>query len=472
MRASARIAASGAGSEADARPVGFVGEHDQGNARLLRLRPALLEGRSLVDVPLEERKELLRSVHPRQRRREVPLARDRGRQGLLRGRRRAGPRGHRGQAAAVAIRDRAGGRAAGSRSRSGASRSWSSSATSRERARTRTSARSSWRSTRTASCATPARSAAASTRDARCAATRAGRLRRRRAARGRRAAHPGVRLAEPRHRHPRRVHASGPPTTCCARPRSRASSRTGPDDGGPRAAGAHEAGDRRGRGDGGRGREGHADSAPRSRRPTAAERGSAEPAAPKAQRRGAGQGAARPPSDPRPSRRARATVERLRCAPPTGVRGRQAAEAATPEELAALDAMTRDGIWAIGGHDDQPDQPRQGAVPRRAVHQARPDPLLRDRRAGAAAVPARPAAQRGAGRTASTGTHFWQKQIPSHAPEVGRALGLPRGGQRRVAHVRRRRPRGDDGLAGQPGDHRPAPLDVAAARLVPARPTR
>ena len=55
---------------------------------------------------------------------------------------------------------------------------------------------------------------------------------------------------------------------------------------------------------------------------------------------------------------------------------------------------------------------------------------------------------------------FWQKQIPVARARLDRALGLPRGGLDRVAHVCRRRPRRDDGLARQPRRHRPAPLDV------------
>ena len=56
--------------------------------------------------------------------------------------------------------------------------------------------------------------------------------------------------------------------------------------------------------------------------------------------------------------------------------------------------------------------------PRPGLHQARPDPLLRDDRAGPAALPAgRPLNVDRWPDGVEGKTHFWQKQIPSHAPE-------------------------------------------------------
>ena len=68
------------------------------------------------------------------------------------------------------------------------------------------------------------------------------------------------------------------------------------------------------------------------------------------------------------------------------------AQSASPDELAALDAMGAAGTWSIGGHEVGADQPRQGHLPGRRVDQARPDPLRRDHGAGDPALPARPRA--------------------------------------------------------------------------------
>ncbi len=46
------------------------------------------------------------------------------------------------------------------------------------------------------------------------------------------------------------------------------------------------------------------------------------------------------------------------------------AEAATPDELAALDAMTRDGTWSIGGHTVNLTNLDKVLFPDAALHQA------------------------------------------------------------------------------------------------------
>ena len=71
-----------------------------------------------------------------------------------------------------------------------------------------------------------------------------------------------------------------------------------------------------------------------------------------------------------------------------------------------------------------------------------------------------------------TGKSFWQKQIPSYTPEWIERWDYPEAGSSEshtyiVADQRR-----DDGLAGQPGDDRPPPVDVAHRRLSHARRTR
>ena len=71
--------------------------------------------------------------------------------------------------------------------------------------------------------------------------------------------------------------------------------------------------------------------------------------------------------------------------------------AATEEELAALDAIGKEGPWQVGGHElklTNLDKPLFEAGPRRAAdHQARAHPLLRAHRPDDAAAPPRPAAQ-------------------------------------------------------------------------------
>ena len=93
-------------------------------------------------------------------------------------------------------------------------------------------------------------------------------------------------------------------------------------------------------------------------------------------------------------------------------------QAATADELAALEAISKEGHVGDRRPDRQPDQPRQGAVPRAGLHQARPDPLLRDGRAGAC-CPTCAIAPLNLSRWPDgvNGHTFWQKQIPHWAPE-------------------------------------------------------
>jgi bifunctional non-homologous end joining protein LigD len=92
------------------------------------------------------------------------------------------------------------------------------------------------------------------------------------------------------------------------------------------------------------------------------------------------------------------------------------AQAATAAELAALDAMTKDGLWEIGGHTvklsnlDKVLFPDAGYTKRDLIRYyvtvaAVLLPHLRDRPLNVDRWP-----------DGVDGPHFWQKQIPSHAP--------------------------------------------------------
>lgn len=97
--------------------------------------------------------------------------------------------------------------------------------------------------------------------------------------------------------------------------------------------------------------------------------------------------------------------------------GGRAPQTATPEELAALDVLAREGTWRVGGHDvkltnlDKVLFPVPGYTKRDLVRyyvSIAPVllPYLRDRPLNFDRWP-----------DGVTGKHFWQKQIPSHAPE-------------------------------------------------------
>ena len=130
------------------------------------------------------------------------------------------------------------------------------------------------------------------------------------------------------------------------------------------------------------------------------------------------------------------------------------------------------GHWEVGGHTvnltnlDKVLWPGPGYTKRDLVRYyatiAPVDPAL----------PARPGPQHRPLARRHHRSSLLAEADPLARARLGRALGLPRGGQGPVAHLRRRRPGGDHGLAGQPGGHRPPPLDVPAAGLHAARPTR
>ena len=93
------------------------------------------------------------------------------------------------------------------------------------------------------------------------------------------------------------------------------------------------------------------------------------------------------------------------------------AEAVTADELAALDAMTKDGVWRVGGHDvnltnlDKVLFPESGYTKRDLIRYyvtvaAVLLPHLRERPLNVDRWP-----------DGVTGPHFWQKQIPTHAPK-------------------------------------------------------
>jgi bifunctional non-homologous end joining protein LigD len=90
---------------------------------------------------------------------------------------------------------------------------------------------------------------------------------------------------------------------------------------------------------------------------------------------------------------------------------------ATPEELAALDRLGAKGIWAVGGHTvnltnldkilwPQPGYTKRDLVRYYATIAPVLLPYLRDRALNTDRWP-----------DGVTGHHFWQKQIPSHAPD-------------------------------------------------------
>ncbi len=93
------------------------------------------------------------------------------------------------------------------------------------------------------------------------------------------------------------------------------------------------------------------------------------------------------------------------------------AQAATPEELAALDAIGKSGAWEVGGHSvnltnlDKVLWPGPGYTKRDLVRYNATIapwvlPYLRDRALNTDRWP-----------DGITGHHFWQKQIPAHAPD-------------------------------------------------------
>ena len=130
------------------------------------------------------------------------------------------------------------------------------------------------------------------------------------------------------------------------------------------------------------------------------------------------------------------TNDEVKAAPAASWSSNKIWAAPTADELDALDALGKSGRLAARRAHGPPDEPRQGAVPGAPAapgdHEARPDPVLRQRRPGDAAVPRR-----------STGE-------PAPLPGRHRQEGLlaqggtrPRARLDRTVAQRRRRPRRD-----------------------------
>ncbi len=105
-------------------------------------------------------------------------------------------------------------------------------------------------------------------------------------------------------------------------------------------------------------------------------------------------------------------------------------QAATPDEMAALEAMTKDGVWEIGGHDvslsnlDKVLFPEPGFTKRDLIrYYVTISPILlphlKDRPLNLSRWP-----------DGVTGHTFWQKQIPSTRPSGSRAGTIPRPARR------------------------------------------
>jgi bifunctional non-homologous end joining protein LigD len=132
------------------------------------------------------------------------------------------------------------------------------------------------------------------------------------------------------------------------------------------------------------------------------------------------------------SRRARkAEIERAAHDPrsgPAAEDGTQPPKAATPEELEALEAMTKDGVWSVGGQDipltnlDKVLFPEPGFTKRDLIRYyvtIAPVmlPYLENRPLNLWRWP-----------DGVTGGHFWQKQIPAYAPKWIKRWDYPEAG--------------------------------------------
>ncbi len=182
--------------------------------------------------------------------------------------------------------------------------------------------------------------------------------------------------------------------------------------------------------------------------------------------RGALQGVAPRPAAARPGLRALARRQAAGRVPPgRPVAGRTRAAAARPDAVAPGRGRAAGGLQ----------QPGQGLLARRGLHQGRPGRVLPRRGAGAAAAAARPAG----GADTLPRRHRGQELLPEGRPRLRPRLGAHR------AHVERARPprdrllRGgrarDPALPGQPGHHPAARLvepggEPGPARLVHPRP--
>ena len=148
----------------------------------------------------------------------------------------------------------------------------------------------------------------------------------------------------------------------------------------------------------------------------------------------------------------------------------------TDDELAALDALGKEGVWQVGGDElkltnlDKPlFEPREPDAA--ADHEARAHPLLRAHRADDAAAPRRPAAQPPALPERRRRARVLAEGHPRDRAEVADPLARDR--RRRPERPRGqrpppRRPRGRAVLARQPGQLRDPRLDRPPARPVAA----
>ncbi len=147
---------------------------------------------------------------------------------------------------------------------------------------------------------------------------------------------------------------------------------------------------------------------------------------------------------------------------------------ATPEELEALDALGNEGVWRVDGHDlkvTNLDKVLFKPAParRQAHHQARADPLLRHDRADDPAASQGPAAQPQSISQWSRGPQLLAEEHQGNRPEVADPLARDR--RRRPVRPRRQQPphrrrTGRARVAREPGELRDPRLDWETARSV------
>ena len=166
-------------------------------------------------------------------------------------------------------------------------------------------------------------------------------------------------------------------------------------------------------------------------------------------------------------RRGRGRRGRRHRAPPTGE-----LTGPTEEELEAAGGARREGSVDARRPPPQPDQPRQGALPRpgrrAAGDEAGPDRLLRPHRADRAALPRRAAGQRAPPPRRRRPTGLLAEEGPLARAGLADAVALPRRRPGRDRVVRRGRQRAEPRVAGQLRRGRAAPLDLDRRRSPPA----
>ena len=149
---------------------------------------------------------------------------------------------------------------------------------------------------------------------------------------------------------------------------------------------------------------------------------------------------------------------------------------ATDDELAALDALGKEGVWKVGGNElklTNLDKALFEARP--AGHQARAHPLLRPDRADDAAAPRGSPAQPPALPERRRRARLLAEGHPGDRADLADPLARDRGRRPRGPRRQRpphRRPRRDPVLARQPGQLRDPRLDRAPARRRGSRRSR